>query len=59
MNRKSTTIAWLDSKPKGEIAMQRLCLLLLLVMTIATAARLAKADGGGTPTCPQGKSCKP
>jgi hypothetical protein len=39
--------------------MKRLCLLLLLAMTIATAADFAKADGGGTPTCPNGKTCKP
>ena len=39
--------------------MKRLCLLLLLAMTVATAAQVAKADGGGTPICPNGKACKP
>ena len=38
--------------------MKRLCLLLLLAMTMATAAQLAKADGSGGSVCPQ-KVCKP
>lgn len=39
--------------------MKKLCLLLLLAMTIAAAGPVAKADGGSGPTCPNGKTCKP